>query len=965
MVRVCALGLSLLLASSTAFAQVSSTTGSINGKVTDTSGGTLPGVTITASSPSMQGTRTDVTNEAGEYRFPAVPPGTYKLVYELAGFGTVNREGVNVGLGFTATVNIELAVASLQETVTVSGESPVVDISSTTTAANFGEARLSALPNARDFWAVLAASPAIVVTRIDVGGSAAGTQTGYAVYDTKEDQHRPMVEGIVNTEGTNAAGFYYDYGAIDEVAVTTKGHTAEMPWPGVWSNFVSKSGGAEFHGKIYADYQNKGIQRENIDPSFTFLCPGGRCGNLTPPDLNRMERYYDLNADVGGYVPGLKDKLWWYGSVREQDVLTQVPNFPVKAFETRLRNLTGKLTYALSQNNKLTAYAQGGQKLQPNRMDRFLVAATVARHDTEESTWRQEYWGHTYKAGYESVLGDNSFFEMRGGQFKYEWPNFRYTEAPAYEDIGNQIVSGGNRDGWFNIPSRNQIAGSITYYKDGWAGSHNFKAGGEWFRETFTYERGTGGVNGVFPGDVLHVLNNGVPAEVLLFQTPSISEQGLRTTGFYLQDTWRVNQRLTLNIGFRFDRYRSFLPEQQGPSGGRFTAATPTQYAEVANVKTFTHPVPRFGLIYDVTGQGRTVVKANYAQYFWNPGTDIANNMNPNSQDYYQRRVWTDRDGDLLYDPGEEGAINAAFGGVGTTQLDPNLKNTQTREVSAWVEHELIPGVGVQGGYVFREIDDFRVRVNVNRPISAYNVPITLRDPGPDGAFGNADDGANFQAFALSAAALAAPVVNQLTNLDGKGTYHTVEFGINKRQTGRWSIAASMSKRWNRDHATTYFGQNLRSVTTPSTPNDLINTDDGQFVFSMWTAKINGTYEFPWQIRVTPALRFQSGQPYGRTILATNAYGVGGANGINYGSARILVEKIGTRKQDDIMIFDLRAEKYFTLPNSDRVGLFFDVYNLANSDAYQNITWNSGGSFERPSTIVPPTIARFGLKFDW
>ena len=123
MVRVYALGLSIFLAASTAFAQVSATTGAINGKVTDNSGGVLPGVTVTASSPSMQGVRTDVTNESGEYRFPAVAPGTYKVVYELPGFGTVNREGVNVGLGFTATLNIELGVASLQETVTVSGES--------------------------------------------------------------------------------------------------------------------------------------------------------------------------------------------------------------------------------------------------------------------------------------------------------------------------------------------------------------------------------------------------------------------------------------------------------------------------------------------------------------------------------------------------------------------------------------------------------------------------------------------------------------------------------------------------------------------------------------------------------------------------------------------------------------------------------------------------------------------------
>ncbi|MEZ5419630.1 MAG: TonB-dependent receptor [Vicinamibacterales bacterium] len=964
MIRFCVLGLSVLLASSTAFAQVSATTGSINGKVTDTSGGVLPGVTVTASSPSMQGVRSDVTNENGEYRFPAVPPGTYKLVYELAGFGTVNREGVNVGLGFTATVNTELGVASLQETVTVSGESPVVDVSTTTTASNFGEERLAALPNARDFWTVLMAAPAVVVTRIDVGGSAAGTQTGYAVYDTKEDQHRPMVEGIVNTEGTNAAGFYYDYGSIDEVAVQTKGHTAEMPWPGVWSNFVAKSGGAEFHGKMYADYQNKSIQRENIPDDFTFLCPRGNCGNLTPSDLNRMERYYDLNGDIGGYVPSMKDKLWWYTSLRQQNIQVLVPNFPVKAFETGLRNISGKLTYALSQNNKLSAYGMWGLKHQPNRMDTFLIGATTARHSSEASTWEQRYWAHTYKAGYESVIGDNVFFETRAGQFKYVWPNYRYSEDPAYADLGTSEVRGGNRDGWFNIPSRNQIAGSFTYFKDGWAGSHNFKVGGEWFRETFTYERGQG-VNGVLPNDVLHVLNNGRPTEVLLFLTPSRSEQGLYTTGLYVQDTWRLNSRLTVNLGLRFDRYQSFLPEQEGPSGGRFSPATPQVFDTVNNVVTFNHPVPRIGLIYDVTGEGRTVVKANYAKYFWNPGTSIANAVNPNSQDYYRRYNWNDPNGNGIYDPGEEGLLTASFGGVGRQTLDPDLNNTSTNEISGWIEHELVPGIGLQAGYVYRKIDNFRVTVNANRPVSAYNVPVTLRDPGPDGVFGNGDDGPNFQAMNLNPAALAAGVVNQITNLEGNGEYHTVEISANKRQVGRWSLAAALSRRWNYDQSNAYFGQNLRSVTTPSTANDFINTDDGRYNFSMWTAKINGSYEAPFQIRITPALRFQSGQPYGRTVLASNAYGVGGTGGINYGTARILMEPIGTRKQDDIVILDLRAEKFFNLGASRKFGLFFDVYNLNNSKAYQNITWNSGAAFERPTSIVPPTIARFGVKFDW
>ncbi|MBP7778445.1 MAG: TonB-dependent receptor [Acidobacteria bacterium] len=955
MLRVTTLGLSVLLAATTAFAQVSATTGAINGKVTDNTGGVLPGVTVTASSPSMQGVRTDVTNEAGEYRFPAVPPGTYSLVFELAGFGSVNREGLRVGLGFTATVNIELGVASLQETVTVSGQSPVVDISTTTTAENFGQERLAALPNARDFWAVLAASPAMVMTRIDVGGSAAGTQTGYAAYDTKQDQHRPMVEGIVNTEGTNGSGFYYDYGSIDEVAIETKGHTAEMPWPGVWSNFVAKSGGNEYHAKLYADYQNEGIQRTNIDNSFVSLCPRSDCGELTPSDLNRISRYYDLNGDIGGYLK--KDKLWWYGSARNQNVQGRLPNFPVKPFETGLTNYTGKLTYAVSQNNKLTAYAMWGNKSQPNRLDTFVVGATAARHNSADSTWNQNYWAHTYKAGYESVVSGSTFFEVRGGQFRYIWPNSRYTEETAYQDIGTNLVSGGNRDGWFRTPSRNQVSGSLTYFKSGWAGSHNFKVGGEWFRETFTDERGRGGVGNV-PGDVLHILNNGNASEVYLFATPSISEQGLGTVGLYLQDTWRLNSRLTINAGIRFDRYRAFLPEQEGPPVGRFNPTQQT-FAAVDNLKTFNNPVPRLGLIFDLTGQGRTVLKANIGQYYWNPGASgLTAGANPNFADWYSRYRWVDANGDLLYQPGEEGVIIAQRGGAATA-LDPNLKNTRTDEVSAWVEHELMPGLALSGGYVYRAIDNFRVNANSNRPLDAFNVPITIRDPGPDGVLGNGDDGAGIPGFNLNPANLALPVRNLTTALPGKGEYHTLEVQATKRQAGRWSLSAAFAKRWNKDHETGYFGQNLRSITTPSTANDLINTNNGRFDFTMWTAKVNGSYEGPWGVRITPALRFQQGQPYGRTFLA------GAANGINYGTQRILAEPLGTRRMDNITLLDVRLEKFIALQASRRIGLFLDAYNLTNTDAAQNIGWNSGSAFEQPISIVGPSIMRFGVKFDW
>lgn len=957
MARIIAVVLSLVVAGAfaPASAQVSATTGAINGKVSDATGGVLPGVTVTITSPAMQGNRTDITGVDGNYRFPAVPPGEFKITFELAGFGTVVREGVRVGLGFTATINTELRVASLQETVTVTGASPVVDVTSTTTATNFTQEKLASLPNARDFWTVLAAAPAIVLTRIDVGGSAAGTQTGYAVYDTKQDQHRPMVEGIVNTEGTGGAGFYYDYGAIDEVAVQTKGHTAEMPWPGVWSNFIAKSGGNEYHAKIYGDYQNKAAQAKNIDDSATFLCPGRRCGSLQPSDLNRLESYHDINGDVGGYIK--KDKLWWYGSLRDQNVKVLLPNFPVKAFETGLRNITGKATYALSQGNKITGYTQWGQKSQPNRLDTFAIGATSARHSSEESTWNQNYWGHTYKVGYDSVLSDQTFIEVRGGQFRYVWPNTRYSESPAFQDIGNQIVSGGNRDGWFRTPSRNQVAGSLTHFVTGFGGEHSFKVGGEWFRETFTDERGIG-VSGSVPGDVLHILNNGVPSEVYLFATPSISEQGLLTLGAYVQDSWRVSSRLTLNVGLRFDRYRSFLPEQEGPPVGKFNT-TQLKFPEISNVKTFNHPVPRLGLVFDVTGKGRTVIKANYAQYYWNPGTGLASDTNNNPADWYRRYRWTDTNGNGTYNAGEEGVIIAQRGGAASSSLDPNIKNTRTGEVSAWVEHELIPGLALAGGYVYREIDNFRVLANQNRPMSAYTVPTIIRDPGKDGVLGNADDGPPIPGFNLSAAALALPVANITTNLPGSGEYHTIEFSATKRQTGKWSLQGSYSKRWNKDQDTGYFGNNLRALSTPSTPNDLINTNGGRYEFTMWTMKINGSYDAPWGIRVTPALRFQQGQPFGRTFLA------GAANGINYGSQRILAEPITAQRQDDIAIFDVRAEKFFRYSQARRMGLFFDVYNLTNSDAAQNITWNSGSAYLQPVSIIGPTIMRVGIKLDF
>src|SRR4249920_2121711 len=191
--------LALLVAlafSTTAFAQGggASSTGTIQGRVANSQGAVLPGVTVTATSPSALGAQTTVTSETGNYRFPALPPGTYSMTFELAGFNTLKREGIAIALGFTANVNVELALATLQETVTVSGASPVIDTSASRVQQNFKMEQLQSIPNGRDMWALLAVTPSVQMSRIDVGGNRAGTQTGYSAYG-QTGQVRVLIEG--------------------------------------------------------------------------------------------------------------------------------------------------------------------------------------------------------------------------------------------------------------------------------------------------------------------------------------------------------------------------------------------------------------------------------------------------------------------------------------------------------------------------------------------------------------------------------------------------------------------------------------------------------------------------------------------------------------------------------------------------------------------------------------------------
>ena len=933
----------LVVLEGTAMGQtVSSTTGSINGKVADASGGVLPGVTVTVSSPSMQGVKTDVTDEGGGFRFPALPPGEYKVVFELAGFATLVREGIRVSLGFTATINIEMRVAGLEESVTVKGESPVVDVQSTRTATNFDSKLLAALPNARDMWSILAEAPAVQVTRIDVGGSTAGTQTGYTSYDARGGQNRVTIDGLVTTEGTDAIGVYVDYGSFDEVSVGTASHPADMGWPGVQTQFIVKSGGNDYHGSLYADYQNESVQAHNI--SADQIARGAQGGvGLKPEDVNRMHVYRDFNAELGGYVS--KDKIWWYGSYRNFNVEARYPNFPVKPHQTALQHYTGKGTFALAKNNKIITFAQVTHKLQPNRLDAWDIGTAI--NTSVDSTQYQSHWAWVVKGEWNKVISDTAYAEVRGGTFGYDWPLGPNAETPRFEDIGNSYVSGSNRD-WIQSRRRHQVLGSMSYFKDDWGGDHNLKFGGEVFLESLDEQW----FNPTYFNNVIQILRNGAPAEVVLFEAPGHLQGNLNTYSFYVNDMWRVSSRMTLTPGLRFDRYREFLPAQVHPVG----PFNPTEdtFPAVDNVVTWNLFAPRIGLTYDLRGNGKTVLKFNYGRYWWNPSVLTANN--PNSSPWWRRYAWTDPNRSGVWEPGEEGTFLRSNGGTAAQSIDPNLKDTYTDEIAAWFERELMPNFGVRAGFVYRAIRQRYASFNTTQPFDRFTVPIQIPDPGPDGIRGNADDGPAIAGFNLDPALVGQPSKNVLMNSSAQDDYSTFEISGTKRMSGRWSLMTAYTYRWNQDDASSYFGNSTRANGLPATPNDLINTaSDGTYHFTNWTFKLSSTIDGPWGVRMTPMLRHQAGQPWGRTFVAS----------FNYGSIRVLAEPLDARRQDNLTVLDLRTEKIFRMAKGRSVSGFLDLYNILNSNAEQNINWSSGTSFLRPLTIISPRIVRFGAKFQW
>ncbi len=947
-----------------AFAQGggASSTGSISGQVADPVGAALPGVTVTATSPAQIGALTAITNEEGIYRFPSVSPGEYKLEFTLPGFKTFVREGIRVTLGFNSAVSVSLGVATVQETVTVSGESPVVDTSQSRLQTNYDRETLATLPNARDMWSLLGATPSISLARVDVGGSTMGTQTNYFAYGYF-GQNRPLIEGINTTEGTSAAGFYLDYGSFEEVFIGAAGNSAEMPNPGVLTQFVGRSGSSRLSTNLYFDYENEDIQSRNLSPDQTIPSPGASIR----ADGNRLARYKNLNASVGG--PLVKDRVWGYFAyLNQQNSVAAPPSGSIldgTPFDTKLFNYTGKATYQLNPNNKFVGYLQHGTKQQPHRTDvSNRLGAPI--HINGNSTVLQDSPSWVFKGEWNGTITQNLFAEFRAGQFGYNFGLDSNTNDIRYESLSTNEILGGGRE-WELRRRRNQFTGAVSYFKDNFiGGSHTFKFGGEYLDE-----KGETIWNQYYRDNVTHFVNGSLltgpastTAAAVRLGNNVDSWSALATTSVFVTDTWRVN-RLTLNLGARFDRYRVWLPAQALPTG-RFVPAAQT-FDEISDVVVFNHIVPRLGASYDLLGDGKTVIKGNWGRFYFNPGVNLADSVNPNTANQYADYAWSDPNGDRIFQEGEQGVLQTRFGGVANAAIDPNLKNSYTNEASVFLERAVMNDLGVRVGFVWKKDNDGWQQVNTLRPLSAFNVPVTVIDPGPDGNFTTTADNGTFSFLNLDDTTRGSRQLT--TNIDGyEGTYKTIELSANKRYSHRWSMNASLSYTWTHEFGNNYannrFGTAISNFSFfgsfPSTPNE--HTENS---FKNYGVKFSGTIDTGWRLLATPVLRFQAGAPYGRYFSVGACSATVTTNCSNYGTQLVLAEPIGTRRQDTVAVVDVRVEKQLQFAQRGKVGLFVDLFNLFNTGTAVNINWRSGASFEKATTVLGPRIIKFGVKLDW
>lgn len=943
--RVAAGVLLLALALTPAGAAAQTGTATILGQVTDEGGGALPGVTVTLKSPALQVPEVSaVTDERGEYRLTPLPIGNYSVEYSLSGFQTLRLEDVRLTAGFTAKLDQTMKIGALAETVTVSGQSPLVDVTQASTATLLEIDALEFIPSGTNGIVGILAHVPGAQSNIEVGGSAI-TDTNLFTAQGQRGELWSLLEGVFAAASqTSESGTHYNFNAIEEARIQTSGNGADTPKRGMSVNLITKSGGNAYHGAMEYSGTNNNFESNNIGPTLRAQ------GVKSAPKLITRK---DGGGQLGGKI--VRDRLWFFGDLRYRQVIREIP------FATRP---DGSIIHR-PQHQFFQAYKLSGQLNQTNKLIAFWhrygdhEKRSASQFVPERAMEQNNAWGETYKAEWQATFGRSLTLSVQHGFFEHvnQYTGFA-PGIPRSRDIVTLMEDGDAQSAgrWSTNGQTHDRALASWYRPDLFAGNHAF---------TFGLDYIDGGNKSRNParrsGDYRLLFNNGAAYRIEIYNTPVSPRLRTRYVAGYVQDAWTINRRLTLSLGLRGQRDRGWVPEQcQQPSS--FIQAFPLNCNQEVQPNIFNSFTPRAHAAFDLTGDGRSVIKGGYGRFVHlrSTGAEI-NNFNRNGQ-RTMTYDWRDFNGDRDYDPGEvnldpNGPDFRSGGAVLNAFMNPDERIPGAEEYSTGFERQLTRDVAVRVSGVY--LKNFNVNRNLNplRPYSAYSIPISRPDPGPDNILNTSDDtgttltywdypasyrGANFEGV-------------KLVNDDPKNnsTFKTIEFAATKRLADGWQFMGSYS-------ATK---KNIPfSEGSALTPNAEINIADKTWT---WIGKLSGSYVFPMDIIGGASYSIRNGARLARQVLVTG--------GSSITDIVLNAEPIGSLNLENVGLLDLRAAKRIQLGSGRAFEIRLDCFNALNANPVTSIVVRSGPTFgnatasesggQNGTGLTPPRIFQLEGRF--